>query len=233
MVGVILDTLRQAWSNYLGAIVLLLPRMLATLSLLLAGWLLAVALRLATRRLLAWLQFDSLAERTGVAATLEKADLPPASALAGDAVYWVVFAGFLLSGVDALGLPGVQGLMADFIRFVPRLIVAGLIVVAGLVAANFAWRATLLAAVNSNVPSPRLVSNAVRYLILFLAVAMALEHIAVAQRVVLAAFAIAFGAVMLAAAIAFGIGGGAIARRILEQHFPERPPKPSDDARHL
>ena len=227
MVGVILDTLRQAWSNYLGAIVLLLPRMLATLSLLLAGWLLAVALRLATRRLLAWLQFDSLAERTGVAATLEKADLPPASALAGDAVYWVVFAGFLLSGVDALGLPGVQGLMADFIRFVPRLIVAGL------VAANFAWRATLLAAVNSNVPSPRLVSNAVRYLILFLAVAMALEHIAVAQRVVLAAFAIAFGAVMLAAAIAFGIGGGAIARRILEQHFPERPPKPSDDARHL
>jgi hypothetical protein len=40
---------------------------------------------------------------------------------------------------------------------------------------------------------------------------------------VLTAFAIAFGAIMLGLAIAFGIGGGGVARRILEQQFPETP----------
>jgi hypothetical protein len=113
------------------------------------------------------------------------------------------------------------------------LVVALAILVVGLVVANFAWRATLLAAVNARIGSPRLLSNAVRALILILAVAMALEQIAVAQTVVLTAFAIAFGAVMAGLAIAFGIGGGNLARRFLEQQFPERPPADSDRVSHL
>jgi Mechanosensitive ion channel, conserved TM helix len=234
MAEVIVDTLRQAWSNYLDAIARLLPRVLATLSIVVAGWLLAVVLRLVTRRVLGWLKFNALAERIGAADLLKTVDLPPAATLAGSVVFWLVFIGFLLSGVDALGFSGVQGLMADFVRFVPRLVVAVVIVAVGFVAANFAWRATLLAAVNSRLPSARLVSNAVRFLILILAVAMALEHIAVAQTVVLTAFAIAFGAVMLGVAIALGIGGGGIARRILEQQFPERPKQDTTDgASHL
>jgi hypothetical protein len=73
----------------------------------------------------------------------------------------------------------------------------------------------------------------VRFLILILAVAMALEQVAIARTVVLTAFAIAFGAVMLSIAIAFGIGGGAVARRFLEQQFPERPPGGADEGSHL
>jgi hypothetical protein len=230
---VILETLRLAWSNYLAAVVRFLPRVLATVSLLAAGALLAFVFRVATRRVLGWLRFERLAERLGLAGLLQKAELPSATTLAGTAVFWLVFAGFILSGIDALGFPGVQGLLADFVRFVPRLLVATLIVVVGVIAANFAWRATLLAAVNSNLPSARLAAGLVRSLILVLAVAMALEHIAVAQKVVLMAFAIAFGAVSLGAAIAFGIGGSGVARRVLEQHFPERPRPDTDRTPHL
>jgi hypothetical protein len=99
--------------------------------------------------------------------------------------------------------------------------------------ANFAWRATLLAAVNARIPSPRLLSGAVRWLILILAGAMALEQIAVARTVVLTALAIAFGAVMLGIAIAFGLGGRGIARRILEHQFPERERSGVDEISHL
>jgi uncharacterized membrane protein YwaF len=73
----------------------------------------------------------------------------------------------------------------------------------------------------------------VRFLIVILAVAMALEQIAVARSVVLTAFAIAFGAVMLGASIAFGIGGSQVARRVLEQHFPESQSRDSDNVSHL
>lgn len=233
MAQMIATAVSQAWANFLQSVVLYLPRVLATLSIVIAGWLIAALLRVVTRWALRWLRFDVLTERIGLAGALRSADLPPASVLAGSVVFWLVFVGFLLSGIDVLGLTALQGLISGFGAFVPRLIVALAILAVGFVVANFAWRATLLAAVNARIASPRLISNAVRFLILVLAVAMSLEQIAVAQTVVLAAFAIAFGAVMLGLAIAFGIGGGGIARRFLEEQFPERPPSDPDQVSHL
>ena len=233
MAELILEALQQAWTNYLHAIRSFLPRVLVTLSIVLAGWLMAVVMRYATRRVLAWARFDRLVERTGAADALRRGDLPPASAVLASLVFWVVFVGFLLSGVDALGLTAVEGLVQRFLLFVPQLLVAAVILVLGLAAANFAWRATLLSAVNAHLPSARLVAGAVRFLILVLSVAMALEQVAVARTVVLTAFAIAFGAIMLGLAIAFGIGGGGIARRILEQQFPEAPERKGEPFSHL
>lgn len=234
MTEMILEALRDTWSTYLKAIAALLPRLIAMLTIFAVGWLIAVAAAFTARRLLLLLRFDRLAERSGAAEVLKKADLPGADALAGRTVFWLLFIGFLLAGVDSLGLKALEGLPQQFVQLIPRLIVAGAVLVVGVLAANFAWRATLLAAVNANLPSARALSGGVRAVILVTAVAMALEQVAIARSVVLVAFAITFGAIMLALAIALGIGGGPIARRVLEQHFPERPAAPGDDgAAHL
>jgi len=210
-----------------------LPRLVVTLSIVVAGWVMAAVSSFVTRLLLRWVRFNRFAERAGVAELLRRAELRPAEALVSSLVFWLVLTGFLLSGLVGLGFQGVASLVGDFLRFVPRLLIAIVLLAVGLLGANFAWRATLLAAVNAKIPSARLIAEAVRLLILVLAVAMALEQVAVARTVVLTAFAIAFGAVMLGAAIAFGIGGGPIARRILERHFPEQQPRDSDGASHL
>jgi hypothetical protein len=126
-----------------------------------------------------------------------------------------------------------EQMTSEFVHFVPRLFVALVILAAGFVLANFAWRATLLTAVNANIPSARVLSGGARFLVLLLAVAMALEQLGIAQHVVVTAFAIAFGAVMLGLAIAFGIGGGGVARRIVEEHFPEKPKTKDDHVSHL
>lgn len=233
MAKMILDALSEAWGNFLNGLAGFLPRLVVTLSIVVAGWIMAAVLSFLTRRLLLWLRFNRLAERGGAAELLRKAELPPAEALLGSLVFWLVLIGFLLSGLGTLGFAGVDVLVADFLRFVPRLLVALVILAVGLAGSNFAWRATLLAAVNANMPAARLIAEAARLLIIVLAVAMALEQVAVARTVVLTAFAIAFGAVMLGAAIAFGIGGGPIARRILEQHFPEQERRDTDGASHL
>jgi hypothetical protein len=207
--------------------------MVTTLAIILMGWLIAMLLRTVVRGLLGWLRINVAAERFGVAPLLRTADLPPADALIGAIVFWLVWIGFLISGIDVLGFESLQGLLESFWAFVPRLILAVIIAIIGFVVANFAWRATLLAAVNARMPSPRVLSGAVRWLILILAGAMALEQIAVARTVVLTAFAIAFGALSLALAIAFGLGGQGIARRILEHQFPEQKRSSADEISHL
>ena len=234
MAQMIASAVQQAGANFVETIQLFLPRVLTTISIVLVGWLIAAVLRAVVRRALGWLRVNAGAERIGLAPMLRAADLPPTDALTSRIVFWLVWIGFLLSGVDVLGFTVLQGLVATFILFVPRLMVALAIVIAGLLTANFLWRATLLAAVNAQVPSPRLLAGVVRGLVLVLTGAMALDQIALARAIVLTAFAISFGAVMLGLAIAFGIGGGSVARRILERQFPERDaPPPPDEPSHL
>ena len=233
MLQMVADAIQQAGANFLNAVQTFLPRAIVMISLLVVGWLIAATLAFLVRTVLTRLRFNAACERLGIRAAFTPAELPPPDILVSRIVFWVVWLGFLLSGVDALGITILQGLADEFARFVPRLLVALGILVAGFTVANFAWRATLLAAVNARVPSPRLLSGAVRALILILSAAMALEQIALARTIVLTAFAIAFGATMLGLAIAFGVGGGAVAKRILEHWFPERPRAPGDDLRHL
>jgi hypothetical protein len=233
MIEMVFQALEQAGRNFLESAAELVPRLVLTLSIVLVGWLIAGVMRWATRSLLARLGFGRLCARQGVTEMLRAADLPEPERLAGTIVFWVVWIGFLLSAVDVLGLSAVRGMIDDFTAFVPRLGVAIVILVVGFVFANVAWRATQLAAVNSRVPSPRVLSGTVRALVLLLTGAMALDQIAVAQTIVLTAFAIAFGAVMIGLAIAFGVGGGGIAKRILEHWFPEHDKRSADDVRHL
>jgi len=233
MAEMVFQALEQAGRNFLQSTAELVPRVLMTASIVIVGWLIAIVLKWLTRSILTRLGFGTLCERQGVADMLKAAELPRAEALVAGIVFWIVWVGFLLSGVDVLGFTALQGLVREFALFVPRLLVGVIILVVGFVFANFAWRATLLAAVNAKIPSPRVLSGTVRGLVLILAAAMALDQIAVARTIVLTAFAIAFGAVMLGIAIAFGVGGGGIARRILDHWFPERR-NPGDDAtRHL
>jgi hypothetical protein len=233
MAQMIVDAVQQAGVNFVEGLRLFLPRLLTTLSIVLAGWLIAAVVRAFVRRALGWIRFNAACERAGIAPLLRTADLPPADALVASIAFWLVWLGFLLSGVDVLGFAALQGVLATFTAFIPRLLVAAAIIIIAIAAANFAWRATLLAAVNARLPSPRLLAGAVRSLILILGGAMALEQVAVARTIVLAAFAISFGAVMLGLAIAFGIGGGGLARRILDHQFPERDRAGIDEVPHL
>jgi hypothetical protein len=222
MLETILEALRQTVTTYLETLKAFLPRILATLSILVAGWLIAAILRFVARRTLVLLRFNALAQRSGMADILKKADLPDADVLVSSVVFWLVFLGFLLSGIDALGFRGIEGLINEFVLLIPRLFVAIAILIVGAFAANFAWRATLLAAVNARLFSARLMAAGVRFIILVMAVAMALEQVALARAIVQTAFAIVFGAVMLAMAIAFGIGGADVARRLLEQTLSDQ-----------
>lgn len=229
----VLQALQQAGLNFFQSAADLLPRVVLTVSIVAMGWLIAGVLKWLTRTGLTRVGFGRLCERQGVATMLREADLPRAEVLAGAVVFWIVFVGFLLSGVDVLGFAALQGLVREFALFVPRLLTGIVILVVGFVFANFAWRATQLAAVNARIPSPRVLSGTVRGLVLILAVAMALDQIAVARTIVLTAFTIAFGAVMLGLAIAFGVGGGGIARRILDHWFPPQGPPDPEEMRHL
>jgi Conserved TM helix len=197
----------------------LLPRLLAMLIIALLGWLVAYVLKVSLRGILRIVKFDRLSDNAGATELLSKAALPSSSELLSRVVFWLVWLGFILLGVRVLEIVGLQEQISRFFLYLPRLFVAMFIVFFGLVAASFFSRAALLAGVNADFPSPRLLAMLIRTVITIFAVSMAFEQLGLAERTILVAFAIAFGALMLGLAIAFGTGGRDLARQFLERRF--------------
>jgi hypothetical protein len=196
-----------------------LPRLLATLIIALLGWVVAYVLKMIVRGILRIAKFDRLSDNAGTTQMLNKLALPSSSELLSRLVFWVVWLGFILLGVQVLGIVGLQEYISRFFLYLPRLFVALFIVFFGLVAASFFSRAALLAAVNADSPSPRLLATVIRTIIVIFAVTMAFEQLGLAERTILVAFAIAFGALMLGLALAFGMGGQELAKQFLERRF--------------
>ncbi|MGB8580708.1 MAG: hypothetical protein WCD47_07785 [Candidatus Sulfotelmatobacter sp.] len=219
MKEMIISELSQALHELARGFAHYLPRLIVMLILAFAGWAIAYVVKVILRSLLRLLRFDKLSENTGASQLLNKAALPSASEVLSRFVFWLVWLGFILVGVSVLGILGLQEQVAKFFFFLPRLFAALFILFFGLLAAGFFSRAALLAAVNANVPSPRVLSFAVRSIIIVFVLSIVFEELGLAEQTMLVAFGIVFGALMLGLAIAFGLGGRDLAQGFLERRF--------------
>jgi hypothetical protein len=137
---------------------------------------------------------------------------------------------FIIMGLDALRIPAVERLLSEFWLYLPNVITAGMIVIAGYLLGNFLGRASLIAAVNAGLPISGLVGKFVKFTVFIMAATMALELLGIGEYTVLIAFAIVFGGVVLALSIAFGFGGRDAAKDYIEKM---REKKGEDDIQHI
>jgi Mechanosensitive ion channel, conserved TM helix len=226
---IIITELTQALQELVRGFAHYLPRLVVTLIIAFIGWVIAFLLKVLVRSILRLTRFSKLSENSGATQLLNQAALPSSTELLSRFVFWVAWVGFILLGVSVLGIVGFEEYIARFFLFLPRLFVALVILFFGLLAANFFARAALLAAVNANFRSSRLLSISIRVLISIFALSMVFEVLGVAEQTMLIAFATAFGAVMLGLAIAFGIGGRDLAREFLEKRLVTRKKEEKED----
>ena len=211
--------LARTMNEIVGSLGRFLPRFLEMLAILLVGWIIAYVLKVIVRSLLKIARFDRLSEHTGTTQLLRGAALPSLTELVSRFVFWVAWFGFILLGINVLGVIGIEQHVASFFGFLPRLFAALFILFFGLLAASFFSRASLLSAVNADLPSPRLISWAVRTMIILFVVSMAFEELGIGSHTVSVAFTLIFGSLTLGLSLAFGLGGKDLARKYLEKRF--------------
>jgi len=211
----------------------ILPAILGMVLIVAIGWVIALLVKFIIRHLLNLVKFSAFCDRSGATQMLTKVGLPAPTALLAGLVFWVTLVTFIMLGMSTLGIVALQERLAQFFLYLFQIFIALVILLIGILLANFVSRAVLLGMVNANVPSARLLSGVIRVFLIILAVAMALEQVALAKRVVLMAFSIAFGAVMLGLAIAFGLGGQDVVKRFLERQFEEKTKPEKDEISHL
>jgi hypothetical protein len=207
-----------------------LPGLLVLLLLLIAALIVAAIVRYAVFRALNGLNFDRRAELLG-APLAEWTPSRSASKLVASAAYWTILLTGLLLGLTALDAALPSQFATSVLQYVPHLVAALAIMVLGAVIARFLARAVLIEAVNMGIQSARLLSLAVKWIVLIVAAAMALDHIGIGRTAMLLAFGIVFGGIVLASALAVGLGAKDVVRRALERQM--RQPSSEDKLNHV
>jgi hypothetical protein len=209
--------LDQAWARIARSIADFLPGLLALALILVVAFALAWFARIMIRRSLRGIDFDQRVERWGITGLTEwSPSQSPALLIAGIA-YWLVIVMGLLIGLSALNAGVTSLLVMRLFNYLPDLIAAVLILIVGVFFARFIARSVLISAVNMQVHSARLLSLGVKWLVMVLAGAMALEHLGIGGQIVRMSFGILFGGIVLALALAVGLGSKDMVSRSLER----------------
>jgi Mechanosensitive ion channel, conserved TM helix len=209
--------LKEATARASTSIAEFLPRLLALAVILILAALIAWIARAMIRRSLQRIHFDRRVEQWGLAGLAEWSPANSPSLLMAAITFWFIVLIGLLIGLSALDANLTSTFVYRLLNYLPHVFAAVLILVVGLIFARFVARGVLISAVNLQIQWARLLSLGVKWLVMVLAGAMALEHLGIGGQIVQLAFGILFGGIVLALALAVGLGSKDIVSRSLER----------------
>lgn len=211
------QALNQSMVRVLSQLASLLPGIVALILALLVSAVVAGVLAAVLRRSLMSVEFDRRLPRWGFPTLAEWSPSKSPTLLVTRAIALIVMLIGFLVGVSAFDVALTSQLVMRLFEYLPNVLAAVVVLVAGTIIARFLARSVLIGAVNMNLHYAPLLSAGVKWLVMVLAVAMALEHLAIGGGIIRMAFAILFGGIVLALALAVGLGSKELVSRSLER----------------
>ena len=205
----------QSMERAVTAVARVAPGLLALIMVFAVSLLAAVLVRVGLNRLCARLELDRWAARWGLASAAPGRATPSTVVVRLGSGSVLAFG--LLLGLAIFDAAANTTLTSRAADYVPHVLAAAVILVAGSAAARILERQLLISAVNFGVQSARLVAGSARWLVLVVASGMALEHVGVGGTVLPIFLGIVVGGFALALALAFGLGARDAVARALER----------------
>jgi flagellar biosynthesis protein FliQ len=218
-----IDVMLEPARAFLVQVADFLPRLALALLVLLAGWLVAKTVRFAIARGLRAVNFNVLTERAGIDGFLRDGGLHiDAVEILAVLCYWIVILAALVIGFNLMGLAYITDLLGRVLLFVPRVLVALLVLAFGAYFAKFIAQAVIAYCRNVHMQDADLLGRLAQYAILAFVVLIALDQVGVAGDLVRQTFLIVLAGVVFALALAFGLGGRDWAAQFLERWWPRK-----------
>jgi hypothetical protein len=233
MVNEIDQILAQSADRIRAGIANFLPGFLALLVVVLVALVIAWIARIMIRRSLKSVDFDRRLERWGFSSLAEYSPSRSPALLIAAAAFWCIVLMGLLLGLNALDASLTSVLVIRLFNYLPNVVAAMIILVLGSIFARFLARGVLISAVNMQIYSARLLSLGVKWLVMVLAGAMALEHLGIGGQIIRLFFGILFGGIVFALALAVGLGSKDIVTRSLERQAEKGEEEAAEHFHHL
>ncbi len=210
----VMASLQGLWGTVLG----FLPALVAALIVVIVGWVIAAALGRVVWQIVAAVHVDQLFERLNFKKPLERAGLKlNTGKFLGELVKWFLILVFVMAAADILGLAEVTSFLQLVIAYIPNIIVATLILLAGAAFATFLYKLVRASADTAGLASSGFVASVAKWTVLVFAMFAALDQLGVARTFIMTVLQGFVAMLAIAGGLAFGLGGQNAARSFLDK----------------
>jgi uncharacterized membrane protein len=213
------EAMHQSVLRVTSVLVTILPGLLAFVFAIAIMAMFGMLLSYLLRRILTVAKFDERLTRNNKSGIADWSPTHSPTILLGRVSFWVCVLVGIVIGVMSLDASYASGtfLSTSLLPYLSRYVGAILLLFAGNIIARFLARTVLIGAVNNQLQYARFLSMGVKWLVLVLTAAMALDHLQIGGTIIELAFGILFGGIVLTLALAVGLGSRELVTRSLER----------------
>lgn len=180
----------------------LLPSLIASVIILIIGYVVAYIMGHAVKVILWKLGLDKQIEKAKMSKALGRMRL---SSILGEITKWYIFIVFLQAAVDLVNLGTLSVLLQEFVMWLPNVIAASLVIIFGLYLAHFI---TIKVREHTEVRGGKVLTGILNVVILFIVIVIALEQIGINVGILTNTFLILLSALSIGVALAIGLSFG-------------------------
>ncbi|MBM5789586.1 hypothetical protein FJZ23_00615 [Candidatus Parcubacteria bacterium] len=193
-----------------------LPNLLGAIVVFLLGVVVALVLRTAIEQVIKLLRIDDLARKLEITPQFERLGIRlHIGSLLGWIVKWFFLIVALIAATDILGWQELTGYLREIVLFIPNVIIAVVILLAGILLANFVQGIVKSAVEAAKLASADFLSGISKWAILIFSFMAALVQLQIAPDLIRVLFTGLVFMIALGGGLAFGLGGRDQAERFL------------------
>lgn len=213
-----IDVIQASVLGLWGSILAYLPNVLGAVLVFLIGIIVAAVLQAVVVKVVQLLRVDELVARLDLRTSLEKVGIRlHVGKLLGWIVKWFFIIVALVAATDILGWNQVTNYLREVVLYIPNVIVAVIILLAGILLATFVRNVVKTAVEAAELASADFLSGIAKWAILLFSFMAALVQLQIAPGLINTLFTGLVAMLSLAGGLAFGLGGKEHASRVLDR----------------
>lgn len=198
------STLSSLGSDFVG----FLGQILLAVILFIIFWVIGVSLGKLLAEGIKALKVDSILAKMGLDQVVQRAGMSlDTGAFFGAILKWFFIIAGLLVAANVLDLDQVSSFLENVLAYIPNIIVASIILIAGIIVADFVSKVVASSISAAGLKSAPFVSNVVKWAIFIFALIASLDQLQVAQTFINTLYIGLVAMIAIAGGLAFGLGG--------------------------
>jgi small-conductance mechanosensitive channel len=215
-----LNTVQNNFHQAYDQIINFAPRVVAMLVVLVVGYLIALWIGRFVTLLCEKIGLQRAANSSGLATSMQHMGIKRnVSGIVGTIVFWLLMCMFLMAACEILALPGMSAAMDEVVRYIPKLLVATVVVVVGLLIASFLRGIVATSADRVGLSYAEHLASGLYYVLALLTFYTALHELGMDLDLLKDLILIAFGGMAIGLGLAFGLGGREVIAGILAGYY--------------
>ncbi len=183
-----------------------LPKIALALVILIIGWILAKIVAGVIRKLLVKMPLDEAAEKLNSIDLVQKTNIKivPSTVLS-KILYYIILLFSVVAAADVLSMDAISNLITDIIGFIPRLLVAGIVLMIGVFIADFIKDIITTVCQSLGIPSAKMIGGFVFWFIFLTALVSAMGQAGIETDFIMSNLSLLLAGGVFAFALGYGI----------------------------